>query len=241
MTCYYFIKVPSTVGQQEVLLTFTVFRVELNKDFVFIGAGPTADINAAGASVLSGTTLPAPIAINSDQVWIIFYADSSTNDIGWILTYVSGSPCNSNPCMNGGTCHNFYTFYSCECSPQWTGSNCNIAVNPCNSFPCINGGTCDWLISSNVYTCSCPPSWTGSYCEIANLCGENPCNNGGICSDFGTYYLCTCPYGFTGTHCESDVNPCYSLPCMYGGTCLNLITTYLCTCMDAFFGQNCEI
>ncbi|XP_078484770.1 uncharacterized protein LOC100183467 isoform X3 [Ciona intestinalis] len=40
----------------------------------------------------------------------------------------------------------------------------------------------------------------------SGLCGNNPCYNGGLCSEIGTIVGCTCPSGFTGLLCESQDN-----------------------------------
>ncbi|KAA8594145.1 hypothetical protein FQN60_004979 [Etheostoma spectabile] len=34
------------------------------------------------------------------------------------------SPCHSNPCKNGGVCHDLWSDYLCECKSSFTGSNC---------------------------------------------------------------------------------------------------------------------
>ncbi|XP_076590536.1 protocadherin Fat 4-like [Chaetodon auriga] len=37
---------------------------------------------------------------------------------------VTPSPCHSNPCKNGGMCHDHWSHYFCECKSPFTGSNC---------------------------------------------------------------------------------------------------------------------
>ena len=32
--------------------------------------------------------------------------------------------CKPQPCLNGGTCQNFGTFYKCICPKGYTGTNC---------------------------------------------------------------------------------------------------------------------
>ena len=32
--------------------------------------------------------------------------------------------------------------YTCVCSHDWTGHNCEVAITECDSDPCQNGGTC---------------------------------------------------------------------------------------------------
>ena len=51
-------------------------------------------------------------------------------------------------------------------------------------------------------------------CEInLDLCGNNPCQNGGACVDSGNgvRYTCICQPGYTGDNCETDISECCSL------------------------------
>ena len=43
------------------------------------------------------------------------------------LTNVNG--CASNPCLNGGTCHELADGYTCICPVGLTGSDCNTCTN----------------------------------------------------------------------------------------------------------------
>ncbi len=35
-------------------------------------------------------------------------------------------PCDSNPCLNGGTCASFTDRYECNCPEDWSGTNCEV-------------------------------------------------------------------------------------------------------------------
>lgn len=73
-------------------------------------------------------------------------------------------PCDSNPCLNGATCHGQDAHTAvCTCAAGFTGGNCSQNVNDCQPDPCQNGGACADL--TNDFTCDCPNGWTGSVCQ----------------------------------------------------------------------------
>ena len=37
--------------------------------------------------------------------------------------------CQSNPCDNGGTCHNVNDSYICKCLPEYKGDNCDEGID----------------------------------------------------------------------------------------------------------------
>nr|XP_032814145.1 fibropellin-3-like [Petromyzon marinus] len=85
---------------------------------------------------------------------------------------LAAAGCQSNPCLNGGTCDDelYYPNYWCACIPPWSGSNCDYYVptpSPagCQSNPCLNGGTCDDELYYPNYWCACIPPWSGSNCD----------------------------------------------------------------------------
>ncbi|XP_062576942.1 neurogenic locus notch homolog protein 2-like [Saccostrea cucullata] len=111
--------------------------------------------------------------------------------------------CASNPCINGGTCHNLINRYTCSCSPGYYGTHGEYDINECASYPCINGGTCHNLI--NRYICSCQPGYYGTRCEHdINECASNPCYNDGTCHDLRNNFTCSCQDGYYGPLCELE-------------------------------------
>uniref|UniRef100_A0A8C5P6Y2 FAT atypical cadherin 1 n=1 Tax=Leptobrachium leishanense TaxID=445787 RepID=A0A8C5P6Y2_9ANUR len=75
----------------------------------------------------------------------------------------------------------------------------------------------------------------------ADLCSDNPCQNGGVCSPIpnGGYY-CKCTIYFKGTHCEKSIDPCAANPCLYGGTCVVVKDDFKCHCRGDYTGQRCQ-
>ncbi|KAL8174551.1 UNVERIFIED_CONTAM: Neurogenic locus notch protein 1 [Gekko kuhli] len=69
---------------------------------------------------------------------------------------------------------------------------------------------------------------------------ENPCHNGGSCSDGVNAFFCDCQAGFQGPKCEEDINECASNPCKNGANCTDCVNSYTCTCPSGFSGFHCE-
>jgi hypothetical protein len=105
--------------------------------------------------------------------------------------------CQSQPCLNGGTCVDQINRFDCQCVAGYTGAQCQTDVNECSSQPCRNGATCVDLV--NAYACTCVLGLTGTMCQTnLNECQSLPCTNGGTCIDQVNGYLCQCRPGFSG-------------------------------------------
>uniref|UniRef100_A0AC11ETJ8 Uncharacterized protein n=1 Tax=Ovis aries TaxID=9940 RepID=A0AC11ETJ8_SHEEP len=56
------------------------------------------------------------------------FEDTESTDEFW-KTYMGGSPCASQPCLNNGSCQNSIRGYTCTCAPGYEGPNCAFEVN----------------------------------------------------------------------------------------------------------------
>ncbi len=158
--------------------------------------------------------------------------------------------CKSQPCLNGGTCHNLINgSYQCVCvGPKYRGVNCEIDMSPCDTLPCMNGGLCrhDELLCksgiANCYKCECGPSFTGLNCQVPRYCTSNLCQNGGVCEETSLGPKCHCHNGWHGLYCQYDIDECQlTTPvCSSPATCINLPGTFRCICPINATGISCN-
>ncbi|TEA34698.1 hypothetical protein DBR06_SOUSAS9510023, partial [Sousa chinensis] len=147
--------------------------------------------------------------------------------------------CDSDPCMNGGLCHesSIPGQFVCLCPPFYTGKFCHQHYNPCDplSDPCQNNSTCLTLVDGNHY-CICREGFKGEHCEInMNECFPLPCQNCGDCK----VRLNNFRPGFSGPLCET--NECSSEPCRNNGISVDLTSRFLCNCESEYHGSFCEL
>lgn len=95
-------------------------------------------------------------------------------------------------------------------------------------------------------------------------CGENICENGGICRDQMTVqgnmtvitdspslilttpkishdFMCRCMDGYTGKRCDRRQDPCSPNPCQFGATCRRHGFDFQCSCPANRKGKHCEL
>nr|CAB3233619.1 protein crumbs [Phallusia mammillata] len=157
------------------------------------------------------------------------------------------NPCDSNPCLNDGSCHATEKKFTCLCQKRYNGTHCEKDLGQlCDltSSKCMNNGTCVEVGSGSETICNCSPGFYDNKCNNSgiNPCLSNPCHNKGSCaSKENGEFVCYCISGFTGIQCEADINECLSSPCQNGGTCEEFINEYRCLCNGTgFTGPLCS-
>ena len=113
--------------------------------------------------------------------------------------------CETEPCVNSGTCSNLATTFSCACPPGFTGERCDVIMDPCEDNPCMNSGTCMWHnINTTTFTCTCPMGFEGDRCQNIDECAlsQNVCLNGGTCENTVGGVTCQCGRNWIGSSCE---------------------------------------
>uniref|UniRef100_A0A8C5KK41 Delta-like protein n=1 Tax=Jaculus jaculus TaxID=51337 RepID=A0A8C5KK41_JACJA len=147
--------------------------------------------------------------------------------------------CASNPCANGGSCHEVPSGFECHCPSGWSGPTCALDIDECASNPCAAGGTC--VDQVDGFECICPEQWVGTTCQLdANECEGKPCLNAFSCKNLIGGYYCDCLPGWKGINCHININECRG-QCQHGGTCKDLVNGYQCVCPRGFGGQHCEL
>ncbi|RUS68585.1 hypothetical protein EGW08_023653 [Elysia chlorotica] len=142
-----------------------------------------------------------------------------------IQTLLTTDECDSNPCLNGGTCIDMYNGYICRCPSNFQGPQCTQDVNECviyagTDLGCQNGATC--FNTHGGYTCHCTSNYHGIHCRETHddctgaspmeLCGHGVCVNVARPVAGHARYRCICDEGWTTSGsdpaCTQDVNEC---------------------------------
>ena len=67
--------------------------------------------------------------------------------------------CESDPCLNGGTCEDAVNFYSCSCRSEFTGDRCETNIHSCYGEICKNNGT--FVVERDSFCCYHLDGFTG--------------------------------------------------------------------------------
>ncbi|XP_020782374.1 protein crumbs homolog 2a [Boleophthalmus pectinirostris] len=150
--------------------------------------------------------------------------------------------CDSDPCLNGGTCQDLFNKFGCVCDSGWEGEQCERDTDDCVSQPCIHGSCMDYLAG---FECQCHPGYVGRLCdEDIDECEHHACLHGGTCQDGPNTYTCVCPHDYSGPLCQWRYPPeqCgRDVLCLNDGICHDGLWGANCTCMPGFTGIRCEM
>uniref|UniRef100_A0A915PEK5 Uncharacterized protein n=1 Tax=Setaria digitata TaxID=48799 RepID=A0A915PEK5_9BILA len=148
-------------------------------------------------------------------------------------SYVSQRQCESNVCLNGGTCevNEQNRSFRCLCPGGFKGLLCETE-NVC-SLKCQNNGTCVFG-HTGKQKCICPKEFSGELCEIESVgCEVQGCSTGERCIVLEK----------GKSRCTPD--PCIPNRCQHNATCTpvkvsnKLEDSFECTCTSGFDGALC--
>ncbi|XP_078678959.1 lactadherin-like [Branchiostoma floridae x Branchiostoma belcheri] len=115
--------------------------------------------------------MPPDVIMSSSGSLLVHFYSGNFNGLlqgqGFVTTFSfpDYAECADVMCLNGGTCTDTPTGYSCSCAAGFTGLLCETEdVDHCASSPCTNGGTC--VDRSNGFQCLCPPGYVGKQCQV---------------------------------------------------------------------------
>ena len=151
--------------------------------------------------------------------------------------------CASTPCLNGGSCIDGVTSFTCLCAVGYTGPTCNISKQICTTFfnpfmlilfiqairiAIIITCTYSWLITVK------PPSNThSSNCIRLHLLNSIHTIDSIVKRNYDLQRI-KLIYIF------SDIDECTSGPCQNGGSCVDGLNSFTCNCPSGFTGVLCE-
>ncbi|XP_033097626.1 adhesion G protein-coupled receptor L4-like [Anneissia japonica] len=176
---------------------YEVYIDSCNNDFFKVYDG--VDATATMFPTTCGNNRPIDTSTGSDLY--ISFSGSEHSEFKLNYTVERILPCESNQCLNGGSCSNINdTEFSCSCASGFTGALCEKDVNECESNPCVNVREC--VNEINQFRCICEDGYYGVTC-IEDI-DECPCVNGGSCSETINGFTCECVDGYRGEKCELD-------------------------------------
>eukprot|EP00057_Strongylocentrotus_purpuratus_P005095 XP_003730202.1 PREDICTED: fibropellin-1 [Strongylocentrotus purpuratus] len=200
-------------GNDEIIGTWSVAGTTGFQTLACNGANSAVTHTSNGDKPASFPLNWTPPDVNGDDIYVTA-TFVQTMPVFWVAERTSNiqlmTPCDSDPCVNGGTCTNSAddTTYTCSCPPPFAGPTCQTEIDPCVNNTCANGTSCFPVPNSLNYTCACPIGLSGERCETAvSPCVASSCENGANCTGAPgqTTYTCTCPADYTGTLCETSL------------------------------------
>ncbi|XP_053094134.1 neurocan core protein isoform X2 [Pangasianodon hypophthalmus] len=147
--------------QSHVSTTVTRVRLETMRNTVQLTTPYVKEMSQQAET--EPETQPAPTTLstsgdNTSKATVDYENDSSDSSDS-----SEEEPCQTNPCLHGGSCLREGEGYSCLCPLGYYGESCEIDIDECQSNPCQNGGTC--IDEINSFVCLCLPSYGGAMCE----------------------------------------------------------------------------
>lgn len=157
--------------------------------------------------------------------------------------------CTSGHCVDGVCCATACVdkCYSCSLThdgvcnlvPQGQDphGDCTANISVCSIGECkrLDNRSC-----TNSSECLSELCYEAHCLADPDQCLEQPCQNGGNCTDLIKNYSCSCVAGYNGKDCEHIIDMCASKPCVHG-TCTGLVNAFVCNCSRGYSGPLCAV
>ncbi|CAD5124522.1 DgyrCDS12800 [Dimorphilus gyrociliatus] len=149
-----------------------------------------------------------------------------------------GLQCYKKNLTSGQSCPDYEVRFACSVTAVNKGIPTCRKIDWCSVNDCGSFGTCD----SARQECNCINGFTGARCQHnINECANEPCKNGGTCTDSFNSYACNCAPGWTGSTCEDSINDCFG-KCTVDkfSECLDFHQDFRCVCKPGYTGKTCD-
>ncbi|MPC09286.1 Cubilin [Portunus trituberculatus] len=163
------------------------------------GNGPTCvDVDECASQMPHCSSSPAVQCINYPGGFTCGPCPQGFSGNGFVCNDIDECQINNGGCSPFSQCYNTYGGRRCgPCATGYTGdgTTCTPSLSPCQTAQCHPLATCYENARQN--------------CQLViDMCANNPCLNGGTCTQGFNSFTCSCPSSHTGDRCQTENQLC---------------------------------